>query len=319
MSPAFTKSPSVPGNRFGIMEPGSLADFRGYRLNAEEANSRIKSMLAGSTPFMVGRFGSGELRAVWRWRVRREKPLLEKLFREIVRKEKVFFTRSREESLERVAGFFPLNRGSVHDFSRLMVEMMPKVDLLGSWVRGENYFHEELAGVAVTDLEGLEPFFVSNPWSRALEGKRVLVIHPFADSIGRQYTQRRKIFPDLEILPEMDLDIIRAVQTGGWNHAGLSNWFEGLKLMTEQALSRDFDVALVGCGAYGFPLSAMLKREGRSAIHLGGALQLLFGIKGARWEEQRPELNKYYNAHWIRPLPGDTPNNFEHMERGAYW
>jgi hypothetical protein len=319
MSPAFTKTSSVPGNRFGILDPGSLADFRGFRLNAEEANSKITSMLSGPTPFMVGRFGSGELRAVWRWRVRREKPLLEKLFRELVRKEKIFFTRSRHESLERVAGFFPLHRSSVGDFSRLMVEMMPQVDLLGSWVRGENYFQEELAGAAVTDLESVEPFFVSNPWSRALEGKRVLVIHPFADSIRHQYTRRRKIFPDLEILPEMDLDIIRAVQTGGWNQGGLKNWFEGLNLMTEQALSRDFDVALVGCGAYGFPLSAMLKREGRSAIHLGGVTQLLFGIKGARWEKQRPELDTYYNAHWIRPLPGDTPRNFQHMEGGAYW
>ena len=43
----------------------------------------------------------------------------------------------------------------------------------------------------------------------------------------------------------------------------------------------DFDVALIGCGAYGFPLAAKLKTAGKQAIHLGGVLQALFGIKGA--------------------------------------
>ena len=46
-----------------------------------------------------------------------------------------------------------------------------------------------------------------------------------------------------------------------------------------------FDVAIIGCGAYGMPLAAMLKQAGKQAIHLGGATQLLFGIKGKRWEE----------------------------------
>ena len=47
----------------------------------------------------------------------------------------------------------------------------------------------------------------------------------------------------------------------------------------------DFDVAIIGCGAYGFPLAAKLKQAGKQAIHLAGATQLLFGIKGKRWEE----------------------------------
>lgn len=42
----------------------------------------------------------------------------------------------------------------------------------------------------------------------------------------------------------------------------------------------DYDICLIGCGAYGFPLAAHAKRKGKKAVHLGGALQLLFGIKG---------------------------------------
>ena len=46
-----------------------------------------------------------------------------------------------------------------------------------------------------------------------------------------------------------------------------------------------FDIAIIGCGAYGLPLAAKLKKEGRQAIHLAGVTQLMFGIKGKRWEE----------------------------------
>lgn len=46
------------------------------------------------------------------------------------------------------------------------------------------------------------------------------------------------------------------------------------------AMKINFDTAIIGCGAYGMPLAAQIKNAGRQAIHLGGAVQLLFGIKG---------------------------------------
>lgn len=49
--------------------------------------------------------------------------------------------------------------------------------------------------------------------------------------------------------------------------------------MKDEIDKRDYDIALIGCGAYGFPLAAHIKRSGKKAVHLGGALQLLFGIK----------------------------------------
>ena len=41
----------------------------------------------------------------------------------------------------------------------------------------------------------------------------------------------------------------------------------------------EFDVAIIGCGAYGLPLAVEAKRMGKQAIHMGGATQVLFGIK----------------------------------------
>ena len=50
--------------------------------------------------------------------------------------------------------------------------------------------------------------------------------------------------------------------------------------MKSQMDQTDYDIALIGCGAYGFPLAAHAKRMGKQAIHMGGSLQLLFGIRG---------------------------------------
>jgi hypothetical protein len=36
-------------------------------------------------------------------------------------------------------------------------------------------------------------------------------------------------------------------------------------------------------------------------VHLGGATQRLFGIRGKRWDE-RPFFQNLYNEHWTRPL-----------------
>ena len=47
----------------------------------------------------------------------------------------------------------------------------------------------------------------------------------------------------------------------------------------------DFDIAILGCGAYGYPLASYIKSIGKKAIHIGGATQLIFGIKGKRWEK----------------------------------
>ena len=60
--------------------------------------------------------------------------------------------------------------------------------------------------------------------------------------------------------------------------------FEALDYMYKEALKIDFDIAVIGCGAYGICLASMLKNAGKQAFHLGGITQLWFGIKGKRWD-----------------------------------
>ena len=115
-------------------------------------------------------------------------------------------------------------------------------------------------------------------------GKKVLVIHPFEDSIKKQYEKNRthifeRIYDADDILPEFELITLKAVQTlAGEHDSRFATWFEALNWMIEQCKKIEFDVAIIGCGAYGFPLAAELKRMGKTAIHLGGATQIVFGI-----------------------------------------
>ena len=83
----------------------------------------------------------------------------------------------------------------------------------------------------------------------------------------------------------------------------------------------DFDIALLGCGAYGFPLAAFIKRDlGRQAVHIGGATQLLFGIRGGRWETNpKSRVLSLFNSAWVRPEEKERPPNFQQHEGGAYW
>jgi hypothetical protein len=96
------------------------------------------------------------------------------------------------------------------------------------------------------------------------------------------------------------------------------NWFSGLEDLKSQMSANQFDVALIGASVYSLPLTVHAKKLGKQGIHMGGALQIYFGIKGNRWENN-PIISSFYNDCWIRPLPEETPMNVSLIEGGAYW
>jgi hypothetical protein len=183
----------------------------------------------------------------------------------------------------------------------------------------EQYYSGELTKAKRVVLEDLEPFFCERPWTHALAGLKVLVVHPFEETIRSQYAKRSLIFPD-GLLPDFELQTIRAVQSLLGEPTPFRDWFDALNHMKKEIDRRDFDVCLIGCGAYGLPLAAHVKRMGRKAIHLAGATQLLFGIIGARWEDYivYPYMN-LMNEHWVRPAAHERPKNASAMENACYW
>ena len=80
----------------------------------------------------------------------------------------------------------------------------------------------------------------------------------------------------------------------------------------------EFDIALLGCGGYGLPLCNYIKTKlGKSAIYIGGGLQLLFGVTGSRWDTH-PIIGKF-KCNFIRPSENERCRNLRTIENGCYW
>lgn len=222
------------------------------------------------------------------------------------------------------AGFFPSESQLGRNFYDRMLQDMTEIDVLGSYVYQEKYVDPFLKSLKKrVNLEGYyAPFMWKNPWTRLLEGKKVLVVHPFVESIRRQYEQNRiRIWANPDVLPEFgDLLTLKAVQSiADAKDQPYANWFEALAYMENEISKTDFDIALIGCGAYGMCLAAHVKRMGKIAVHLAGWTQMLFGVYGTRWVEQQPRFSKFINEYWIRPNAKERPKGAEKVEGACYW
>ena len=297
-----------------------LKDIRRY-ISSEEANSLIGDMLNSGKPFMVARFGSTELAAVKHYRkMKLNSSKMRRLGNISMEDASSLWPDKIMRSLENNSGFFPANPYNVGRFAELMIESMRSADLFGSWIDGEAYFKEELSAATICSLPDLEPYCSHNPWSQYLKGKNVLVIHPFAKTIHHQFSQNREcLFDDPLVLPDFHLKTLTAVQSIAGNRpAEHKDWFSALNAMFTDALDFDADVVILGCGAYGFPLAAMLKSAGKQVIHLGGATQILFGIKGHRWSTHSI-ISKLFNEKWTNPSEEERPKGAENVENACYW
>lgn len=220
------------------------------------------------------------------------------------------------------SGFFPPTIDKIEQFCQLMLQDIPEVDILGSWLPSEKLFEKEMQNSIKINLELLNPYFSKLPWTKALEGKKVLVVHPFAKTIEQQYKKRELLFPN-NLLPKFDLRTVKAVQSIGGEVSEFNDWFEALESMKSEIDKEDYDICLIGCGAYGFPLAAHVKRMGKKGFHIGGSLQLLFGIRGKRWENENYNdvynYSRLMNEHWIKPGEQDKPQNASKVEDACYW
>jgi hypothetical protein len=225
------------------------------------------------------------------------------------------------DKLRRHAGVFPATNENFEEFCSIYLSSFENIDLLGLMhCPYEKILVEMHAPNALRcGLGSLEPYLDSCPWSRSLDGRRVLVVHAFSESIAKQYRERRKrIFSDASVLPEFDLQCIKAPQTMLSETGGFLNWAEALEDLKARVSLLDFDVAIIGCGAYGLPLGAHIKKMGRVSIHFGGAVQLLFGVSGKRWRDQ-PQFRALMSDAWVPPMESERPLGWEKIEEGCYW
>lgn len=296
----------------------------------QSSNDKIYRLLSSDKPCMISRFGTGEIGIVCNYLgVHGNGNLLNRCSQYIFDNHGLpWWDKVVYKSMHLNAGIFPTTINTLERFSERYLQDIPEIDLLGSFNATEVLMPLR-DDVIYVHLECLYPFFVERPWTAALKGKKILVVHPFVESIKLQHSRHEKIFDNPDIFPQYKISFVKAVQSNAGATVPFKDWFEALKWMEDEISKIDFDIAIIGCGAYGLPLAAYIKRLGKKSIHLGGGSQLLFGIKGKRWDNNQyhwaslPKLDtnysRLYNQYWIRPNQNETPNSANMVEGACYW
>ena len=196
----------------------------------------------------------------------------------------------------------------------------------------QNHWLSTKGLTAGLDYRVLEPFYITEggegvegaevPWTHLFAGRRILIVSPFATTFERQVKSGFKfgnVFADGQ-----EFVFYRAYNTQAGNHTH-RNWFETFSVMCKDIAAihatTPFDIALLSCGGYGLPLANYIyKRLGKSAMYVGGGLQLLFGVLGKRWENHTIIRRVSTTVPgWVRPAPEEVPTNSVSIEGGCYW
>ncbi len=289
----------------------------------DNANELIGNLILSKNPFMVGRLGSVESRFLANSQLKKNiKSDISGIIKTLKGSINLYWGNDKKYLNELClnAGFFPNHQPSTEKFITIYNESLSNLDVLGVWNEIEYQFENIIPkDVNLCKIRELEPWFYEKPWSAYLKNKRVLVIHPFENTIQNQFFRKNNLYKNELIIPDFELKIIKAVQTIAGQKSEFSDWYKALDSMKEKISKTDFDIAIIGCGAYGFPLASFVKNIGKQAIHLGGVTQLLFGIKGKRWEEWKhyTELRKNEGESWV--YANEIPKDYKKIENGCYW
>lgn len=220
-----------------------------------------------------------------------------------------------------IAGIYPYTKERFDEFIKEYLIDIKELDAMPIWNRVIPQLEQKLCvdnSAYPIRLQDIEPQFHEKPWSHKLQGKKVLVVSPFASSIEKQFKQKEKIWPN-GLLPDFNLITLKYPHARTTDpNSQYSSTKEAIKDYKDKMSDIDFDVALVGTGGASIPLTIHAKRQGKIGIHVGGALQILFGIRGARWDNIQ-EFHRFFNEHWVRPSGDEVPPNKELTEGGCYW
>lgn len=230
--------------------------------------------------------------------------------------------RSPATRLHNNAGFFPIQKGSFTRWNQEMRQSIAATDYLCAWQNDpflkayENALIQSLA----PQSSAIPMSLLGRDILPVIANSRWLVISPFVKTMQKQLLRMKQINdPDgkLEIDWDPFVKTCKFVRCPFHSHletSPFSSWEDGLGKLADKVTSMEFDVALIGAGAWSLPLGRRIKQLGKSAIHMGGEVQLLFGIQGKKWEHA-----SIYNSAWVRPDPEETPEDANRVEDGCYW
>lgn len=234
------------------------------------------------------------------------------------------------KTMKKNAGIFLNSLDSIQIYSYLYMKSFHNSEIYGGWggvlydFKIVDYMYKVLKTSIEFNAYAFDVFhYVYNtPWTHALRGKRLLIISPFEDSIQEKLPIREKLYDGVDLFPECTFITLKPPQTQGVEP---SRPFEvEFKDFCHRVSERkdEYDIALVSCGGYGNPICNYIYESGKSAIYVGGVLQMYFGILGTRWEKERSDIVKLFvegNSYWSRPKQSEVPKGHQGIEGGCYW
>ncbi len=316
-------------------------DFLGLRKCGESGHKyifdEIKKSIENNEPIFIGKIGSIELQCIHQTVMIDQKKLYD------------YYPYLKYE-LTNAAGLYPEHNNVFKLFVNIYLDAIKELDILASWndnmlpieewVYNNFVNHKHIINPkyskGIVDLMSFESFYVESKlwWQTLFENKTILILSPFTDSISDQ----------------LDLNKRDNVWSGKWSNFWPSTIkFKYLKFPHPYMLQSpkvqstypqdfvelihsyktklndvgEFDIALIGTGCYSIILGSYIKKElKKSAFHLGGGLQMMFGVYGNRWfQNGKPNtfFDEYINEHWVRPSKEETPSGFKKQEDGAYF
>ena len=152
-------------------------------LSAGAGNDLARDLLESGQPFLFGRCGATEMRTAADYLHNGGRP---------------FADRTRAD-IRNLSGVFPTDDAALERFCKLYIRTAQSAELLALWnVGAEREVIRGCDATRFTELRALEPYYHTRPWSAALAGKRVLVVHPFRKTILSQYEKRAQLFPGIQ-------------------------------------------------------------------------------------------------------------------------
>lgn len=281
----------------------------------DENAKLICDLFKSEKPFLIGRNGTIEFEVISRYYFQKE------------------IYDNQKQKLELHAGIFPQNTIDAYCFQYMRA-------LTNADVMAEGWYEPMKATEeAIMDninkkrkkilLRNLEPYYVKPHlrWTQYLKGKRVAIINSFANTCEEQTYMPNAIWGEESesLLPKSTVWIpiktyyppVLAKGNAGWP-SYINSWEDAVDDIVNRVLEENIQVAIIGCGGIGMIVGSELKNKGIQCIVMGGATQLLFGIRGKRWDNHEV-IHKFFNDAWVYPPDSCKPNGYKYIEGGCYW
>jgi len=263
---------------------------------------QIKSLIEFGDPFLIGKIGATELNV-------------------LAHANNGYIIQPESDmgiQCQNAAGIYPIdNNAVVLSFYKSILSAVKQMDGIVYSVgekKIDKNFVENVWGIIVPSEYTSESFRVINKtnWTRSLDGKKAVVVSPFKNTFETQYVIKDE-WDMMKWCPEFsEVNFVKSNHSRAVDANGFTNWVDEYDRIWTEINSHDYDVVLLGCGSFGLPLGGRVRESGKSAIHMGGELQNMFGVKGKMFM-LRNEYACYMNDKWIRPFHSEIPSDVKNF------